>query len=132
MKRVPMTAPCAPSASAATTPRPSTMPPAATTGILTASTIWGTSASVPISPGGPPRPGPRRGNRVRRRRLGAARVCDLAGHHHDRDPVTLHLGDVLLRYRKAGDEHLDALVEEHRQERHDHLRDGREEIDREG
>ena len=41
MKRVPIHTPCAPSAKAAARPRPSTMEPAASTGIFTASTICG-------------------------------------------------------------------------------------------
>src|SRR6266446_4853284 len=46
---VPITAALAPRISAAATPRPSAIPPAATTGILTASTIAGTSAIKPTS-----------------------------------------------------------------------------------
>ena len=44
MKRVPIQTPCAPNASAAASPRPSTIEPAASTGMLTASTICGISA----------------------------------------------------------------------------------------
>ena len=44
--RVPSSAPTAPRASAATRPRPSAMPPAATTGTRTLSTTCGTSVSV--------------------------------------------------------------------------------------
>ena len=40
--------------SAAATPRPSPMPPAASTGIFTASTTWGVSAMVVRSPTWPP------------------------------------------------------------------------------
>src|SRR2546425_1036524 len=46
-KRVPSRMPLAPSASAATRPRPSAIPPAATTGTRTASTTCGTSTIVP-------------------------------------------------------------------------------------
>ena len=46
-KAVPICTPAAPSASAATMPRPSPMPPAAITGTFTASTTCGTSAIVP-------------------------------------------------------------------------------------
>ena len=53
--RVPIQAPCAPSRSAAARPRPSAMPPAATTGIgATASTMAGSSANVPMAPACPP------------------------------------------------------------------------------
>jgi hypothetical protein len=51
MKRVPRLTPAAPSISAAAMPRPSKMPPDATTGIGdTASTTCGTSAMVLTSP----------------------------------------------------------------------------------
>ena len=54
-KRVPTFAPCPPSTSAAASPRPSAMPPAASTGTgLTASTTWGSSGSVPTAPPAPP------------------------------------------------------------------------------
>ena len=46
---VPITAALAPNVSAAATPRPSAIPPAATTGMRTASTIAGTSANNPTS-----------------------------------------------------------------------------------
>src|SRR2546430_297996 len=46
---VPITTALAPKVSAAATPRPSAIPPAATTGIRTASTIAGTSAINPTS-----------------------------------------------------------------------------------
>ena len=46
---VPSCTPCAPSARAASTPRASAMPPAATTGTSTRSTICGTSAIVPVN-----------------------------------------------------------------------------------
>src|SRR6202045_4319941 len=46
---VPITAALAPNVSAAATPRPSAIPPAATTGMCTASTIAGTSANNPTS-----------------------------------------------------------------------------------
>ena len=47
--------PCAPRARAAATWRPSAIPPAASTGTgATASTTWGTSTMVPISPVCPP------------------------------------------------------------------------------
>ena len=49
-KRVPIKMPLAPSARAPTNPRPSAIPPAAITGIRTASTTSGTSATVPIVP----------------------------------------------------------------------------------
>ncbi|KFY21122.1 hypothetical protein V493_07569, partial [Pseudogymnoascus sp. VKM F-4281 (FW-2241)] len=50
-KRVPIATPAAPSTIAAATPRPSAMPPAATTGILkpsarSASVVSGTSATI--------------------------------------------------------------------------------------
>ena len=54
MKRVPIHAPCAPSASAAASPRPSTIEPAAITGIFTASTICGISARPAMRPVCPP------------------------------------------------------------------------------
>ena len=54
MKRVPIQTPCAPKASAAARPRPSTMLPAATTGIETASTICGISAMPATWPVCPP------------------------------------------------------------------------------
>ena len=56
MKRVPIHTPSAPSARAAASPRPSTMPPAATTGTWspTASATWGTSAMVATRPVWPP------------------------------------------------------------------------------
>ena len=56
MNRVPIHTPSAPSASAAARPRPSKIPPAATTGISapTASTIWGTSGMVATRPVWPP------------------------------------------------------------------------------
>lgn len=55
MKRVPRLTPAAPSIKAAAMPRPSKMPPAATTGIgATASTTCGTSAIVLTSPAYPP------------------------------------------------------------------------------
>ncbi len=56
MNRVPTHTPSAPSASAAASPRPSTMPPAATTGTRspTASTTWGTRANVATLPVWPP------------------------------------------------------------------------------
>jgi hypothetical protein len=47
-KAVPICTPAAPRAKAATMPRASPMPPAATTGSLTASTTCGTSAMVPV------------------------------------------------------------------------------------
>ena len=49
-KRVPIRMPAAPSASAATRPRPSAMPPAAMTGTETASTICGMRAMLPMAP----------------------------------------------------------------------------------
>ena len=52
--RVPHWTPSAPSMNAAAMPRPSAMPPAAMTGISTASTTWGTSAMVVSSPMWPP------------------------------------------------------------------------------
>ena len=51
---MPKMAPCAPRASAATRPRPSARPPAAMTGMLTASTVCGMSAMPPTSPVWPP------------------------------------------------------------------------------
>ncbi len=56
MNRVPTQMPSAPSARAAARPRPSTMPPAAMTGMRspTASTIWGTSGKVATWPVWPP------------------------------------------------------------------------------
>ena len=56
MKRVPTQMPSAPRDSAAASPRPSKMPPAATTGTRspTASTIWGTSGRVATCPVWPP------------------------------------------------------------------------------
>ena len=48
---MPTDTPDAPSASAATTPRPSPIAPAAITGSLTASTTCGTKAIVPTSGG---------------------------------------------------------------------------------
>ena len=56
MKRVPTHTPSAPSTRAAASPRPSTMPPAATTGTRspTASTIWGTKGMVATCPVCPP------------------------------------------------------------------------------
>ena len=53
-KRVPHCTPSAPSAKAASIPRPSTMPPAAMTGIETAAATDGTSAIVVSSPICPP------------------------------------------------------------------------------
>ena len=54
-KRVPTSAPWAPSASAAASPRPSAIPPAAATGIAPArSTTSGTSTIVPTQPPWPP------------------------------------------------------------------------------
>ncbi len=53
-KRVPTWTPAAPSIKAAATPRPSAIPPAATTGTSTASTTCGTSAIVDVSPICPP------------------------------------------------------------------------------
>src|SRR5215207_2624070 len=54
-KRVPTSAPWAPRASAAATPRPSAIPPAATTGTAPArSTSSGTSTIVPSQPPWPP------------------------------------------------------------------------------
>jgi hypothetical protein len=53
-KRVPMAMPAAPYASAATSPRPSWKPPAATTGMATASTTCGSSTVVATSPVWPP------------------------------------------------------------------------------
>ncbi len=52
--RVPIATPAAPYASAATRPRPSKKPPAATTGIRTASTTCGSSTLVATSPVCPP------------------------------------------------------------------------------
>ena len=55
MKRVPIHTPTAPSASAARRPRPSAMPPAASTGVgATASTAAGTSTMPPMRPVCPP------------------------------------------------------------------------------
>ena len=54
MKRVPICTPWAPSANAARKPRASPMPPAAMTGIFTASTTCGTSGSVATLPTWPP------------------------------------------------------------------------------
>ncbi len=56
MNRVPIHTPSAPRARAAARPRPSKIPPAATTGMLspTASTIWGTSGMVDTVPVWPP------------------------------------------------------------------------------
>ena len=56
MKRVPTQIPSAPNDRAAARPRPSKMPPAATTGTRspTASTIWGTSGKVATWPVCPP------------------------------------------------------------------------------
>ena len=54
MKRVPIQTPCAPNASAAASPRPSTNAPAASTGMFTASTICGISAMPPTCPVWPP------------------------------------------------------------------------------
>src|SRR5579884_2542903 len=56
MKRVPTHTPSAPSDRAAASPRPSKIPPAATTGTCpaTASTIWGTRAMVATWPVWPP------------------------------------------------------------------------------
>ena len=56
MNRVPIHTPSAPRARAAARPRPSKMPPAATTGMWspTASTIWGTSGMVATRPVWPP------------------------------------------------------------------------------
>ena len=53
-KRVPSCTPEAPSIKAAATPRPSAMPPAAMTGMLTASQIWGIKVIVVRSPTWPP------------------------------------------------------------------------------
>jgi len=50
MKRVPMAIPSAPRASAAARPRPSAKPPAAITGIFTASTMLGTRTRLVTSP----------------------------------------------------------------------------------
>ena len=51
---MPHCTPSAPSMNAAAMPRPSAMPPAASTGICTASTTWGTRAIVVSSPTWPP------------------------------------------------------------------------------
>ena len=53
-KRVPICTPCAPSINAAAKPLPSAMPPAAITGMSTASTTWGTSVMVVADPICPP------------------------------------------------------------------------------
>ena len=132
MKRVPTTAPCAPSASAATTPRPSTMPPAATTGIFTASTTCGTSASVPDLAGVAARLGALRGDDVGAGLLGAHRVLHLADMTTIFMPCALHLGDVLLaaprgRRRRSSRPPRRATG----RYGHDHLRDRREQVDRE-
>ncbi len=56
-KRVPTYAPAAPNSSTAARPRPSVMPPAATTGSGdSASTIWGTRTEPPMRPPKPPAP----------------------------------------------------------------------------
>ena len=54
LNRVPIQTPCAPKASAAARPRPSTSDPAASTGMSTASTVCGISAMPPICPVCPP------------------------------------------------------------------------------
>jgi hypothetical protein len=54
MNRVPIHTPWAPRARAAARPRPSNRPPAAITGMSTASTAWATSGRVPTRPVWPP------------------------------------------------------------------------------
>ena len=51
---MPIAMPAAPYASAATSPRPSKKPPAAITGMSTASTTWGSSSVVGTGPVWPP------------------------------------------------------------------------------
>ena len=69
-----------------------------------------------------------RGDDVGARLLGANRVLHLAGHDDDLHAVRLHVGDVLLRHREAGDEDLHLLLEEHGDVGHDHLRNRREQV----
>jgi len=90
MKRVPTTAPAAPNASAAATPRPSAIAPAASTGTFTASRTCGTSDNVPISPGMAARVRSLRHDPVSAAGDRFLRVMHLAAHHGDFDAMTMH------------------------------------------
>src|SRR4030095_511465 len=104
--RVPSSAPTAPKARAATMPRPSAMPPAAITGTLTASTIWGTRAMVPTCAASreaglthrargraPPRPPPRGHTGAHAGGRRRARVVQRGHHGDDLGPALVAAGD---------------------------------------
>ena len=118
--RVPRSTPAAPSARAATTPRPSAIPPAATTGTRTASTISGTSANVPTSGGRVVAPrGPMtaclaalRHDDVGAELFGGAGVFDVGDHYHHAHAARMAAIDDIRRGRPSADApDGDALVE---------------------
>ena len=114
MKRVPIQTPSAPSASAAARPRPSKMPPAATTGTRspTASTTWGTSGMVATVPGVPAGLGALGDDEVAAGLDRGDRVADLAAHVDHEDVVVVAQLDDLARHAERGDEHRHPLRDE--------------------
>src|SRR6516225_1990972 len=98
MKRVPMLMPSAPSASAATRPRPSPKPPEAIRGIVLAR-MAGAFKTVDR-------------DRIRAHALGRQRVADAGALVHDLDAVLLELGDMLLRLVAGGLDDLDAALDD--------------------
>ena len=106
MNRVPIHTPSAPRARAAARPRPSKMPPAATTGMWapTASTIWGTSGMVATRPVWPPASVPWATTTSHPASSGPPGVVHLAAHVDDQDVVAVTEVDHLRRHAQAGHE----------------------------
>ena len=132
MNRVPMIAPCAPSASAAMTPRPSVDAARRHDRDLHRVDHLRHQRERADLARVAARLRPLRRHDVGARRLGTDGVLHLARHHHDLHPVPLHLADVLLGHGEAGHEDAHLLVEEDGQVGLDHLRNRRQQVDREG
>ena len=134
MKRVPTHTPSAPSARAAASPRPSKMPPAATTGTVapTASTIWGTRGNVATKPVCPPASVPWATTTSQPASTACPAWIDLAAHVDDEKPVAVAQLHHLDRYPEPGHEHRCAPFDDPLDERGHLAGHGSQEVDAEG
>src|SRR6266404_8483237 len=114
MKRVPMLMPSAPSASAATRPRPSPKPPEAIIGIFTLSAATGIRIrpGVSSSPGWPAHSKPSIEIAFDPHTLRRQRVADAGAFVHDHDAMLLEFVDVFLRLVAGRLDDLDAALDD--------------------
>ena len=114
MKRVPMLTPSAPSASAATSERPSAMPPEAITGMFTASTVAGSStiSVTSSSPGWPAHSKPSMQITSTPSRAAVTRVADRGALVDHLDAGGLEVRQVVDRAAARGLDDLDAALDD--------------------